>query len=75
MIPLKTKQAVLEESGELTIGDTVVEDKHSVHEENDVVEHEQELNTMNQSPLKRKPGSVETFEDTKLYASRSMRDI
>ena len=58
MVPLKTKQAVLDDGVGLTIGDTVVAEKHLSNDENDF---DKELNTMNKSPLKRKPGSVETI--------------
>ena len=60
MVPLRTKQAIIDDEGELTIGDTVVAETHSINDDN--VKEDQEPNTMNTSPLKRKPGSVENVE-------------
>ena len=58
MVPLKTKQAVLDDGVGLTIGDTVVAQNHSTNDENDF---DKELNTKIESPIRRKPGSVETI--------------
>ena len=63
MVPLRTKQAIIDDEGELTIGDTVVAETYSTNDDNvkeDQKDHEP--NTMNTSPsFKRKPGSVENI--------------